>query len=166
MALPEINMDGIQFEVLRKKIDLKFQIIHESLSEAYYGARGPDGRFDRATGWQAGVNATWAGLTGAQWAAEYGLDPQNPATAKAVFDDLHGRLHQIYDLVFHEENLKEAAPYPRDEYDPIEEETSQRKIERARSSARWIKINRPQAYAKFKNWALANGFTANEEATD
>ncbi len=109
---PERNYNGIQFEELRRQIDPIFEVLHDELEEAYYGDRGADGRFDRATGWLAGVSKPW-----------HGFDKRaTPEKSKALFDALHGALFSAHLLHFHAENLKRAKPYASREYDEYDDE--------------------------------------------
>lgn len=112
MARPVRNYDGIQFEDLRRQIDGVFNDLHDSLEEAYYGARDANGRLDRTTGWSAGVSKPWEG---------FDVRP-TPEQSKAQFDVLHGHLWISHSLHFHAENLKQPSPYPRSAYDEYEDD--------------------------------------------
>lgn len=99
------NMTNIQHQVVRDKIDTKFNDVHDRLSTAYY-----DGGVFTQSG------KTW----------DFGaLKAADPANAKAVFAKLHGLIFQIRDIVFNQTNL--ALPkkdqIPVEQYDTLKDET-------------------------------------------
>lgn len=101
----ERNMTNIQHQVIRDKIDAKFNDVHDRLSAAYY-----DG----------GV------FTQGEKSWDFGkLKKQNPADAKALFDKLHGLIFHLRDVAFNETNL--ALPknerIPVKKYDAITDDS-------------------------------------------
>ena len=85
------NMSGIQHEFLRKKVDNKFNIVHDDLSDCYYNF------------WKEGKSKEF----------KVGLNTFNkmntPEESKQLFDKLHGLIFHEYKVKFHEENLKQDA---------------------------------------------------------
>jgi len=102
------NFGDVAFESLRRAIDTKFNDLHDSLEEAYYGRRGDDGRFVRGTGWRDGASSPW-----------HGVDVQaTPAESKALFERLHGALWWRHDGALAAENARQGSPYPLEKLDP------------------------------------------------
>ena len=97
------NYDGIQHEALRKIVDPKFNVLHDSLTAAYYDY------------WKKGLSHPWNGH-----------DVQStPEESKALFDKLHGLIFHLRHLEFHSENLKQPVKDRIDskEYDDIHDDT-------------------------------------------
>jgi hypothetical protein len=102
------NVGGVAFESLRRTIDAKFNDLHDSLEEAYYGRRAENGRFVRSTGWRDGASSPW-----------HGVDVRaTPAESKVLFDRLHGALWWRYDGALAAENARQGSPYPLEKLDP------------------------------------------------
>jgi hypothetical protein len=102
------NFGDVAFESLRRAVDAKFNDLHDSLEEAYYGRRAENGRFVRGTGWRDGVSSPW-----------HGVDVQaTPGESKALFDRLHGALWWRYDGALAAENARQGGPYPLEKLDP------------------------------------------------
>lgn len=144
------NMDGIQHEALRKKLDDLFYRLSDELDDAYYNH------------WRHGNSHDWLGL-----------DLSDRGNPKAAFDVVHGAFWHIYNIVFHEvAQLDPDGPleteYNAKEVDPgapdviRDEDILVRKDEFARQWLRdhltaqqlqWIKDNwRP----RIKQWVLNN----------
>ena len=88
--ISERNFDRVQFEELRKKIDWKYNLAHDALSQAYY----------------EGQEFIWKGYN-------YGV------LDKVTFDKLQAMIWARYKIMFHQENLKQTNPYPESEYNEI-----------------------------------------------
>lgn len=90
----ERNYDGIQYETLRRKIDPMFNQAHDALSAAYY----------------EGYEFIWQGKN-------YGI------LDKDTFDTMQGKIWAEYEVMFHEENLKQEEKdiIPEEKYNKIEE---------------------------------------------
>ncbi len=153
------NFDLVQHEDLRRKIDARFNTLHDSLEEAYYGERGPDDRFVQDTGWRHGVSKPWQGF-------DKGATPK---ASKALFDELHGLLWRVYELAFHEENVKQATPYPRAKYDrPTEarDGTKGTTLGDARKSLRDLRADRPTIFNGMVGAVRGEGFAIDPDAVD
>jgi len=90
------NFTGIQFEVIRKTLDVSFSQEHDDLSAAYYDY------------WSKGLSKPWKGF-----------DIQVTLEAsKVLFDKLHGLIFHRYMVAFHNANiaLPKAKQYSEDEY--------------------------------------------------
>ena len=78
------NFAGIQFESIRKTLDVRFNQEHDDLSSAYYDY------------WSKGLSRPWKGF-----------DKQaTPEASKALFDKLHGLIFQRHLVAFHNANMK------------------------------------------------------------
>lgn len=114
------NFDKVQHEHLRKKIDAKFNRVHDKLETAYYqfwkkglskkfvAKRGSDRKpilvFDiRPNNPDLMGKAVWNKTT-QEWDTS-GV----PLSPKELFDKLHGMLWHIYQVRFHERNQLEPA---------------------------------------------------------
>jgi len=86
------NIDGIQFEKLRKKIDTDFNEAHDALEDAYYNH------------WRQGNSKSWQ---------NYDVQ-KTPGESKTLFDKLHGLIWLHYQKTLHEENQKQPT---KDKYD-------------------------------------------------
>ncbi len=73
----ELNLKGVQHETIRQKIDARYRIAHDVLSEAYYEKK----------------EFTWKGHN-------HGI------LSKEEFEELNELLWAEYDVLFHEENMK------------------------------------------------------------
>ena len=94
------NFDNVQFADSRKKIDDKFNKVHDDLSEAYYDF------------WKKGESKELvAGGTTYDKA-------DTPEASKELFDKLHALIFDLKDVNFHNENLKQPAKdqIPADKY--------------------------------------------------
>ena len=95
------NRDNIQFAGLRKKVDPKFETLHDTLSAAYYDH------------WKYGNSMPWQSY-----------DVQStPEESKALFDKLHGLIFHERQVEFHNENLKTSVKdqISEDEYNIIKD---------------------------------------------
>ena len=88
--IPVRNFDGIQYEELRRQIDWKYNEADDALSKAYY----------------EGTKFTWKGK-------DYGI------LNKEIFDKLQAMLWARYEIMFHEENLKQTKKILESEYNEI-----------------------------------------------
>lgn len=93
------NFDKIQFEKLRKKVDITFNAAHDKLSDCYYNY------------WKKGNSKPFRG---------YDVQPTREES-KRLFDKLHGLIFQLRELKFHSENLKQPAKdrIPEEKYNII-----------------------------------------------
>ncbi len=101
----ERNLTNVQHAKIRTKIDAKFNDVHDRLSAAYYDG----GVFTQG---------------GKSW--DFGaLKTTDPASAKAVFDKLHGLIFTIRDVVFNQTNLAlpKKQQIPVEQYDNITDES-------------------------------------------
>jgi len=85
------NLDGIQFEELRKRIDPRFNALHDQLSDCYYNF------------WEKGLSKPFS-VGGRMWDVK-----PTVAESKVLFDKLHALIFHRRDIVFHEENMKQPA---------------------------------------------------------
>ena len=158
---PIRNFDGIQFEQLRIKIDDRFNDLHDSLEEAYYGDRDAvTNLFTPGTGWRNGQSKPWHGFD-----VKPGLK-----NSQTQFDQLHGLIWTFYKLAFHEENQKETTPIPRSEYDHEFADDGvtiiNSKVENARNSLRVSRTTRSAMFNALKTWATTQNLTINPDAMD
>ena len=83
------NFDNIQFAELRKKIDGKFNEIHDELTACYYDY------------WKHEKSKLF--ISGGKT-----YDVQDtPEKSKQLFDKLHGLIFTVRDVKFHQENLRQ-----------------------------------------------------------
>jgi hypothetical protein len=128
------NFDRIEHEYLRRKIDERFNRVHDKLEDAYYNfwkkgqskrfvaRRDPNTRhallvFDiRPNNPEFMAKATWDG-------SNWNPTPIN-ATPKEVFDKLHGMIWNKYAVKFHQANMVEALEnrVPENEYNDVNEQ--------------------------------------------
>ncbi len=127
MARQIRNLEGVQFEALRRVIDQPFHDFKDELEESYYGDRQADGSTDKCTGWIAGISKPFRGV-----------DKQaTPEDSQKLFDEIHGHLFTLYTLVLHDENVAQGLPFAREEIDrPVASRVAEGIIETARSERR------------------------------
>lgn len=113
------KFDGIQFETIRKRIDARFNAVHDALEDAYYGTPQFDGsgKFTERLqdGWKHGVgNAFKNGTKTYDKAA-------TPALSKTQFDKLHGLIWDMYQIERVADNAKLPPPQRKsvDKLDPF-----------------------------------------------
>ena len=118
------NRSGIRFEALRRDLDPLFELLHDSLSAAYYDH------------WRHGKSCPWPDETTLNKLAELGIRPkaeevpafdaqETSRDSKALFDKLHGLITtHHYILAFHAANqaLTADKQIDRDQYDPPDED--------------------------------------------
>lgn len=86
----ERNFDGIQYESIRRKVDIRFNVAHDLLTEIYYKE------------WKIGnLNRAFQGHK-----------PATIAEAKSLFDKLHGLIFHLHELALDERNDLDGNPYP------------------------------------------------------
>ena len=85
----ERNMDRIQYESIRKKVDAKYNLWHDELSKAYYDY------------WKHGKSYPWKG---------YDVK-DTPEESKAQFDKLHGLIFLLHEKALYEQNIADGKPY-------------------------------------------------------
>lgn len=111
----ERNLDGTQFESLRKAIDGKFNALHDSLEDAYYNH------------WKKGLSKAW-----------HGFDVQaDSADSKALFDSLHGALWNEHEAALIAENERQGHPYDADKLNPVGRSGQHRAAEVAARISAW-----------------------------
>jgi hypothetical protein len=86
---PDYNLESVRFESIRKEIDVRYQVAHDTLSEAYYEQEP----------------FVWEGV-------DYGI------LTKAEFDAFQGMIWSQYVILFHETNKSKplAEQIPEEEY--------------------------------------------------
>lgn len=95
LYIPSVpNYDGIQYESLRKAIDWRYTQAHDTLSEAYYEQK----------------TFVWQGI-------DYGI------ITKDQFDKTQALIWAKYEILFHEENIKQLPEdrIPLNEYEEVKE---------------------------------------------
>ena len=91
------NLDNVQLEEARKKVDYSWLIESSLLDIAYYCF------------WKFGESFLW-----------HGYDVlETPESNKQQFDELQSILHLQYEIDRNKENLKLETPYPVEKYDYI-----------------------------------------------
>ena len=92
---PERNWEGIQFEALRRKVDPKFNELHDVLSKAFY----------------EGKEFVWK-------SHNWGI------LSKAQFDKLHGLVFLLRTVKFHQANMLQPVKdkIPESEYNLIRDD--------------------------------------------
>lgn len=93
-----LNLDGVQFDRIRKVIDPKFRALADELDVAYYSH------------WKHGLSYDF-----------YGRDPiTSGADPKVVFDRLSALIWNKHEEALLAANAGLAEPYPEDKINPIE----------------------------------------------
>lgn len=113
----ERNYDGIQFEVLRRAVDPKFNEVHDALTAAY----------------RQGKPFSWRGR-------DFGV------LDKVAFDKLHGLIFHLRDVAFHEANLAlpEKERIPAASYDEVYDEAGNVVARCHDLSAAWVATRRAE----------------------
>ncbi len=182
------NLDGVQFEALRRVIDQPFHDFKDELEESFYGTRLENGSLDKTTGWSSGVSKAFRGF-----------DKQaTPEDSQALFDLIHGALFTFYTLVLHDENVAQGFPFAREQIDkPIPSRVAEGIIETARKEKRTLtgkefqdinasltdpapntvvgerrqrlrdlRTNDPAVFSMLNTWADEQGFGLDPDRTD
>lgn len=106
------NFDNIQFASLRQSVDPLYNDFHDQLGAAYY-----DG---------TAFKHPWLKQWGYPIEIDFGaLKASDPASAKNLFDEIHGLQDWERQKKFHDENMKlpEASRIPEEKYNIIYDET-------------------------------------------
>lgn len=96
-----LQLDGVQFESVRKAVDQKYADFHDALSDAYYnywkkGLSKPVGAFDKAA---------------------------NPAASKTLFDQLHAAAFWLHEIALVDTNTAMGDVYPSESINPVDDGT-------------------------------------------
>lgn len=106
MSDATLNLDGVQFERVRKLVDVKYRALADELEVAYYG------------NWKRSVSYSFQGRD----AVAEGLRP------KTLFDSLHINLWLQHEreLIAVNERLALNEQYDRDRIDPVDVDGNRR----------------------------------------
>ena len=115
----ERNLNGVQLERVRKRIDPVFNALHDELEEAYYKH------------WKLGISKPF-----------YGYDYVAGEDNKLKFDQLHGYLWAVYAVARHRENLElpENERYAEHKYNVAQRDKWRRVLKtKDQEGLEWIK---------------------------